>query len=1353
MEVKEASTSNKINVPTTVSLSTNIPNIDKLEGQVNYGSWKFSMKMYLMLEGLFGYVDGTVPVTDPNDKLRDQSALAKICLSVKPNCFIHVQNAKTSKEAWDNLQNSFEGRSMATVFEMTRRLFNSKQANFQSMEEYLTDILETVQKLADVGETLEDKWVAFIMMNGVSEEYETLISSINQQSKEQIKSEEVKLILLNESERRRVRSNEIPSRPNCTSALFVDTKRKPAQNYKKGRPKKIYCYNCGDPSHKRPDCPNLKDGEQLKCSTSKKQTAAVKTSRPRPNPQTLLTSTLLTHVPKTLEWVIDSGATNHMTREKNMFINLDNGCTQVSVADNTKILSEGSGDVKLDIAVNGCSEPVVLKNVMYVPNLSSNLLSVSKITDKGLIVVFDDLKCTVYCKSNFKISGNVIVTGNKSEGLYVVDRPVVQDSVRAMYADNQMAQHELWHKRLGHLSRKGMSQLQGGLVDKINFGIDSQKVCVTCLEGKQTAKPFLNKGKRAKTKLELVHSDVCGPVDEPSWGGARYCLIFVDDFTRKVFGYMIKAKSEVFSKFLEFKALVENETGNKLKCLRTDNGGEYSSNELENYLKSHGIRHQTTVPYTPQQNGVAERTNRTLFEKVRCMLFESNLDKRFWAEAMNTAIYLKNVSPTAAVDGAVPEGAWRDENIDISHLRVFGCKAQMQVPKEKRKKLDKRSQSLIFVGYCTDTKGYRLMSLNDPKNIIVARNVEFIESNINSSLTDAKICKPSVNNQATDVTVHPVIEPVSNDQTQNEVDNCIMPNLSESYVSDESFDVNDSNSVYDYESSSEEAVNPIEEIVQPIQNRYPTRARKPNRSDDFEYAFLAVGPNDPQYFREACNRTDSVHWKRAMEEEINALGDNDTWELVDRPTNCNVVKCKWVYKLKRGVDGSSRHKARLVAKGFSQKPGQDFDQTFAPVVKLSSLRVLFGLAAELDLEVDHVDITTAFLNGDLNETIFMEQPEGFVNNGDENKVCKLKKAIYGLKQAARCWNDKIHSFLVTQNFCRSKYDPCIYIKKSKDCYIVIGLHVDDFYCFSNSVEETYRLKSAIAKSFKMRDLGAVKECLGMRVTRDRNKGTIKLDQEAYVKDVIDKFGMSESNPVVTPLCVSQKLEKPKNACYNNDYQKLIGALMYLSVCTRPDICHAVSYLSQFNTCNDTQHFVAAKRVVRYLKGTPALGLCYRRGDCLLQGYADADFGNCVVDRVSYTGYVFKFCGAAVSYCSRKQRTKSLADSSTFAEYVAISECGKEGIYLQGLLSELYKCPKPLTIFNDNQSANKLCYNEGQKNRSKHIDVKYHQIRHWVKQNLINVAYLSDTEMIADMLTKGLSGPKHNLCVKGVGLSL
>jgi hypothetical protein len=465
-----------------------------------------------------------------------------------------------------------------------------------------------------------------------------------------------------------------------------------------------------------------------------------------------------------------------------------------------------------------------------------------------------------------------------------------------------------------------------------------------------------------------------------------------------------------------------------------------------------------------------------------------------------------------------------------------------------------------------------------------------------------------------------------------------------------------------------------------------------------------------------------------------------------------VVKSRWVYKVKRGADGSVRFKARLVAKGFTQVPGRDFDQTFAPVVKLTSLRLLFGLAAQFDLDIDHVDITTAFLNGDLNETIYMEQPEGFVKEGQENKVCQLQKAIYGLRQAARCWNDKIHVFLVNQKFCRSKYDPCVYIKRDQKSYVVIALHVDDFYIFSNSKDQTSDLKERISMSFKMKDFGEIRECLGMRVTRNRCAGTIKLDQEAYAKDIVHKFGLEECNPVSVPLEVDRKLNVvTENNVHNAMYQRLIGSLMYLAVCTRPDICHAVSYLSQFNTCNGQEHLKAAKTVVRYLKGTLSMGLNFKGGDCSLTAYADADFGSCVINRASYTGYVFTLAGGAVSWRSRKQRTKTLADSTTFAEYVAISECGKECIYQKGLMSELHEELRSIVIYNDNQGANRLCQSPISHDKSKHIDIKYHQIRRWVENGTVKIVYLHDEEMLADIFTKALSKQKHMFCLTGLGL--
>jgi len=287
----------------------------------------------------------------------------------------------------------------------------------------------------------------------------------------------------------------------------------------------------------------------------------------------------------------------------------------------------------------------------------------------------------------------------------------------------------------------------------------------------------------------------------------------------------------------------------------------------------------------------------------------------------------------------------------------------------------------------------------------------------------------------------------------------------------------------------------------------------------------------------------------------------------------------------------------------------------------------------------------------------------------------------------------------------------------------------------------------------MKDLGEVAECLGMKVSRDRELGTIFLSQQHYVEDIVEKFGMTSCKSVVTPLVASQKLVNP--AVVQGDqsdlYRRIIGALMYLSVCTRPDISQAVSCLSQFKNCSTKEHLNAAKHVIAYLKGTLSYGLFFKKGNSVLTGFADADFAGCLIDRKSFSGYIFLLNGAAVSWKSGKQNSVTLADSTTFAEYVAVSECGKEGIYLTNLLKDLGFPQKSVVIFNDNQGAEKLCNSVISHKRSKHIDVKYHQIRQWVTKGIFSVEYLPTERMLADFLTKALNGTKHRYCMSGVGL--
>lgn len=380
----------------------------------------------------------------------------------------------------------------------------------------------------------------------------------------------------------------------------------------------------------------------------------------------------------------------------------------------------------------------------------------------------------------------------------------------------------------------------------------------------------------------------------------------------------------------------------------------------------------------------------------------------------------------------------------------------------------------------------------------------------------------------------------------------------------------------------------------------------------------------------------------------------------------------------------------------------------------------------------------------------MNQPKGFEARGQEDKVCLLKKSIYGLKQASRLWNQTVHKIVVQLGYTQSKYEPCVYFKVKMKKMTIITLYVDDFFIFSNDNEEKLKLKNRLKQEFKIKDLGELSYALGLRFTRDKKTNGYRIDQKHYIEDMLKKFNMEDCKPAATPVDVS--LMKEKGSIITNvPYQSLIGSLMYLCVNTRPDISFITSYLSQFNTEHTDIHWKMAKRVLRYLKGTLEVGLTYKPIRKSIEGFSDSDFANNTADRHSYSGYVFTHAGGPISWISRKQ--KCIALSSCEAEYVALSEATRESIFLQNFYSEILAKKKiqQMIINGDNQSALKLTENHVFHDRLKHIDIKYHFVREQVEKDRIQLKYLSTEEMLADIFTKGLGKVKHNKCLQGLGM--
>jgi hypothetical protein len=459
-----------------------------------------------------------------------------------------------------------------------------------------------------------------------------------------------------------------------------------------------------------------------------------------------------------------------------------------------------------------------------------------------------------------------------------------------------------------------------------------------------------------------------------------------------------------------------------------------------------------------------------------------------------------------------------------------------------------------------------------------------------------------------------------------------------------------------------------------------------------------------------------------------------------------------VWKTKLQADGSvGRYKARLVVKGYQQREGIDYNEVFAPVLHYTTLRAMLALAAANDMHLHLMDVKSAFLNGDIGDdvVVFMEVPPTLANTNADGVplVCRLKKTLYGLKQSPRAWASMLTDWLLDQGFTRSEADPCLYIKDiGTPKALAIGVFVDDLICAASGLSILNAFKASISARFKMTDQGELTYVLGLQVDRDRSARTLFLSQHRYTLEVLDRFGMLECRPVGTPLVPHTTLgtEAEANQSALADvvlYSSVVGSLMYLATCTRPDISAAVGQLARHMAKPMTHHLAAAKHVLRYLAGTRDLGITYTGSQHpnVLTGYADADFAGDLDTRRSTTGNLFLLNGAAISWISKRQTTVST--STAEAEYTSLFTATQEAVHLRYLLADLGVDTGAITIFEDNQPAIHIATNPVTSSRSKHFDVRLHYTREKIRDGTINVVYVATSEMLADLLTKGLDKAK------------
>jgi hypothetical protein len=1351
---------------------------------------------------------------------------------------------------WTKLESHHRKQRPAARFMAYDQLFSIRKREEESLSSLMVrvdDAMRTIQNLRSSGftlENLEEELLCMAMIRALPiPEYQPFISSLNILS-EFNKAKLQEAFSMEEA----TRQSRAVVDPVLAQRTSTPTTSSPSASTSTN------CEFCGRRGHVMANCFKFKAHrtaaqEEVKQDMRKRggkgQTSANQTQETNTTtaPVTEFAgNACLSSVSETgSDWCADSGASSHMTPHRHFFTSYTPFETPIRLADGNIIYSAGIGSVRFQPVIKGkLGRLLEIERVLHVPALRSNLLSVLYLVRKKAFYV------TLHCNTiYFRLARQLVFTATIKENNcgYLDGHTVLPKSLSAMSASTCPLDITLWHRRFAHLNVDSVKRiirddLVTGLVIKSSTAPDP--ICAPCLAGKQHRGPIPKTATRATGLLDLIHSDVHGPLPVQSrTGHFRYWISFIDDKSRFWAIAPIQCKSDAFDAFKRFKVFAENQTGCKIKRLRDDKGGEYMSTEFNNFLADAGILREHTIRNEPHQNGVAERANRTLAEGITAALVESHLPASFWNDALGAYVHIHNRSPTAALDSGTPYSHWYGRKPDVSHLRVFGCAAYVHLQKDQRtpKGLGSHTQHCVFIGYPAEFKGWTFINVTT-KQVVVSNAATFDERYFpglrlfNSpaagpapALPDLVDCP--VKDTPGQVGVYVPATPADDDSDDDDVPVAPPPvqlpvlpiapptpppasppppptppiaqrRLKRNAAPPQRLIGGTWRNPTPIVQESDDDDSPDELDVISDQEQIPIFGDDPaadgvkaeeealhaglghafvglgdttqtlSIADAFEFAFKISSTHsshagDPETFAQAMRRPDADHWFKAAEDEMQSLLENGTWELVKLPPGRQAIGSRWVFRVKRNSDGSiERYKGRVVAQGFSQRPGFDYTETFAPTAKWAALRAILAVAALEDLELESVDISSAFLNGTTDADVYMRQPPGFEQGGPE-WVCKLRKALYGLKQAGRQWHIKLDQEFTGMGFSLVRCDHSIWVWKRGDQRILVPVFVDDLTIAARNKADVEKVKSELRQRFKLRDLGPTSFLLGVHIIRDRSQRKLTMSQRQYTLDMLERYGMSDCSPVTTPMNPSVKLstsDSPSTpdqvtAMKDIPYINAVGSLMYLAVATRPDIAYAVGVLCRFNSNPGPAHWTAVKHLFRYLKGTLDMKLVYAPSPDsthLFTSYSDADHGANPDNGRSTTGSVIKMGTGAISWASKLQSIVTL--STTEAEYVAAVTTAQEILWLCNLFTEFgYSFNDASPLFVDNQSAISVAKNPEHHGRMKHLDLRFYWLRDVVKSKAISITYVPTADMPADILTKPLGRLKVAAARTLLGLEL
>lgn len=758
-----------------------------------------------------------------------------------------------------------------------------------------------------------------------------------------------------------------------------------------------------------------------------------------------------------------------------------------------------------------------LHDLLHVPNITKNLLSVSKFArDNNVFFEFHPHSCYV----KHQVTKQILLQGTLKDDLYIF--PDLRSTVfSANYTSFKSAKPplHLWHNRLGHCSFSVIKTI----LKHCDISCNAKPIfCDACVKGKAHQLPFSLSTTVYHHPLELIYIDIWGPSAVCANNGASYYISFLDAYSKYTWIYLLHTKSQALAAFERFKLFSENQTGFKIKTIQTDNAKEFVV--FNTFLLKHGIQHRFICPHTHEQNGAIERKHRHITDMGLSMLAAASLPVKFWVEAFITATHIINVLPSIVLKGQTPYELLLKTKPDYTKFRSFGCACYPLMRPYNKHKLDFRSACCLFLGYSLHNKGY--ICLSSSGKTFISRHVVFNEDVFPYSNPQYGFL-PALSTPSISPPIHPTLTVLSSPTHSTVAPSASLPTSS-----------------LHLQQSSSCSTAPITRNSSPTHNIHPmkTRAKAGIVKPKIFSAHIDSGSPEPTTVAAAFA---SPQWTQAMNDEYRALITNGTWTLTSLPPGANLVGCKWIFKHKFNADGSfQRHKARLEAKGYSQSEGLDYSATFSPVVKPTTIRVVLAHAVSSHWPIHQIDINNAFLNGDLHEHVYMQQPPGFLATNPK-LVCKLHKAIYGLKQAPRAWFQKLSHTLNNIGFRSTISDPSLFVRFTNSSTLFVLIYVDDIIITGSSSTAITSLITTLSSHFALKDLGPLHHFLGIEVST-LPSGHLHLSQRRYIQNLLHRTNMLDSNPQPTPMISSLKLPKDATAAVPDPsmFRSVVGALQY-----------------------------------------------------------------------------------------------------------------------------------------------------------------------------------------------------------------